>query len=160
MINKFFGLFIFIILLIISIYKINIITIGLLIFILVYLIIKKQNKLILIYLIIGSLIYLSSLLNENKKICNFNEPFKVVEVHENYALVSQNNQKYLIYQDDYPLRQGNTILIKGTLKEISKNGIPYLFSFDEYLSYKNVYYEIDYEYIKITNNSLTLSSLI
>ena len=67
MINKFFGLFIFIILLIISIYKINIITIGLLIFILVYLIIKKQNKLILIYLIIGSLIYLSSLLNENKK---------------------------------------------------------------------------------------------
>ena len=160
MINKFFGLFIFIILLIISIYKINIITIGLLIFILVYLIIKKQNKLILIYLIIGSLIYLSSLLNENKKTCNFNEPFKVVEVHENYALVSQNNQKYLIYQDDYPLRQGNTILIKGTLKEISKNGIPYLFSFDEYMSYKNVYYEIDYEYIKITNNSLTLSSLI
>ena len=160
MINKFFGLFIFIILLIISIYKINIITIGLLILMIIYLLIKKQNKLLIIYLIIGSLIYLSSLLNENKKTCNFNETFKVVEVHENYSLISQDNQKYLIYQNDYPLRQGNTIYIKGKLKEISKNGIPYLFSFDEYMRYKNVYYEIDYEYIKITNNSLTISSSI
>ena len=160
MINKFFGLLIFIVLEVISIYKVNIITIGLSILILFYLIIKKQKKLLIIYLTIGSLIYLSSLLNENKKQCNFNETFKVVEVNENYSLISQSNHKYLIYHNDYQLRKGNIIYVKGKLKEITKNGIPYLFSFDEYMEYKNVYYEIEYEYIKIINNSITISSSI
>ena len=121
----------------------------------IFILLKKQYKFIIINIFIIAIITIS--LNYHNKVyeCNFNNYFRVYEIHENYALVKQNNHKFLIYFNDLVLHDGNIIKIDGDLQEINKNGIPYLFSFDEYLANKDVYYQIEYTNIKIINNNIS-----
>jgi len=157
--NKLISILIFFILLIITINRINIITSSLIVIILLFLIIKKQYNLLIINLFISIIIIIN--FNTNKKYeCDFNEKFIVYEVHDNYCIVVQNKNKFLLYQDDNILYEGNKIKVNGRLKEIKNNGIPYLYSFGEYLNNKNIYYEIDYYSLEVIDESVTIQNKI
>ena len=154
--NQLFGILIFIILFIITLFKFNYFVFCLLILIMLYLVLKKEYKLFAVYILFSSFILIGNYLDNNNYTANFNKTFKVVEVNENYCLIKQDNHKYLIYQDDYVLKEGNLIKLKGKQVEISQNGVPYLFSFKDYLENKKVYYQVDYTDLEITNDKTSL----
>lgn len=158
--NKILGILIFFSLLIITINKFNIVTFGLILLIIIFLILKKEYKLILVNIILTIIIFMSLNLNKKSIDCDFSKNFKVHEVYQNYCIIKQDNNKFLIYQDDYVLNEGNIIKIDGILKEITPNGIPYLFSFKEYLENKKIYYQIDYSNIEIINSNVTFQNKI
>lgn len=158
--NKFFGIFIFLILSIIIVYKFNYVSLCLLIIIILFLLKNKQYKLIIIYLSFTIFIMLTNDIDNKNNTCSFGSTFKVVEVHDKYCIIKQASSKYLLYQEKNELKEGNIILLDGTLEEIPPNGIPYLFSFKDYLDNKNIYYQINYKNLKIIDNNETFQSKI
>lgn len=155
--NKLLFLYIGTILFIITYYRFNYFSLGLMILILIYLLIIKKYKLLIIYLSFFLVIYISININDNNiSNCSFNDYFTVVEVKNNYSIIEQDNNLFIIYNNDNVLIEGNKIKITGSLKEINDNGIPYLYSFKDYLYNKNIFYQIDYKSINIVNNSPTI----
>lgn len=150
--NKLLPSLLLICLFIYSIIKTNFLTIGLLIIIVIFYLIKKQFIFIFINILLFIIIAFSYVQNNKKYDCDFDNFFIVKEIHDNYSIVEQDHHKYLLYQDNIDINEGNIIKINGKLKDINKNGIPYLFSFDEYLSYHNVYYQIEYTNIIVIND--------
>ena len=67
---------------------------------------------------------------------------KVIEEHEKYMIVNNNNINYLIYIDD-KYYKGDELEVKGDVIEIENDLDLYLFEFKDYLNNKRVYYQID-----------------
>lgn len=70
------------------------------------------------------------------------------------TLYIQNNLEYLKYKNI--LKTGLKIEIKGTLKEINNNTIPYTFNYKKYLNNKNIYYLLNIEDISIIDNNINI----
>ena len=161
--NKIFGILLFVVFSILTFYKFNFYTLLFSILIIIYLLFTKNYKLILVNLSIFLIIIISNIQYSNNKSININldSSFKVSEVNLNYSIVEQNNNKYIIYQDDFKLKEGNIIkFIDPKIKEINDNGIPYLFSFKDYLNNKKIYYQIDFEKIEIVSNNVKTQTKI
>lgn len=80
----------------------------------------------------------------------------IEEKYENYSIVDDENKKYLIYNNDYEFCEGNKIFFEGKLVSIKDT----YNDFYNYLNKKLVYYELDYSYFEIVDDSVNGSQVI
>ena len=80
----------------------------------------------------------------------------VEEKYENYSIVSDENKKYLIYNNDNEFNEGNRVFFKGDLVNIKDT----YNDFYNYLNKKLVYYELDYSYFEIIDYRVKYSQVI
>ena len=85
-----------------------------------------------------------------------NKEFKVIEVNDNYYVIRNKLDKFIIYKDNYILDEGNKIIVSGYFKEINKQGIPYLFDFNEYCKHHKIKGQIDVENLYVSSDYKTL----
>jgi competence protein ComEC len=118
----------------------------------------KKSKISFIY-IITFLLFCFYRPLQTKSDLNGNA-FYVQEVHENYALIKQNNTLYLYYQNEV-LNSGNTITLnKPTLKRIRGNGVPNLFDFSLYLMNSRVLFEVSGKVLSNDNKVIPKDKII
>ena len=88
------------------------------------------------------------------------DTFIVKEVKESYAIVSNNNINYLIYQEDFIINEKDEIHLIGYSIEIENDLELDVFEFKDYLNNKRVFYQIEYESISLVKESNLLSNKI
>lgn len=82
--------------------------------------------------------------------------FEIIEVNDNYSIVSDSNHKYLIYNGDNTFIRGNRILFNGEFVDIRNS----YSDFNNYLNKKGIIYEIDYYDYHVVDNSVYLNDVI
>lgn len=154
-----FNLLILLILSLICVTKFSLICFIILIFLLIiHLKNLKYNKVKFFAIYFGLLVIcLINMYSNNKKPYKIeNKEFKVIEVNDNYYIIRNKLDKFIIYKDNYILDEGNKIIVSGYFKEINKQGIPYLFDFNEYCKHHRIKGQIDVENLYVSSDYKTL----
>lgn len=81
---------------------------------------------------------------------------KVIEKHDNYSIVGNKKEKYLMYNNDYEFYNGSLIYLEGKVSNIEKS----YNSFYKYLNKKGVNYEIDCYKLYVLNNDKKVNEII
>lgn len=89
-------------------------------------------------------------------VTTINDVLVIVESYENYSIVSDKKNNYLIYNNDMDFKVGNKVLIKGNLNCI-KNTYN---EFYNYLNKKLIYYQIDYKKLEVVDDSIKYNQKI
>ena len=85
-----------------------------------------------------------------------NDVLLVLEKYENYSIVSDDNNKYLVYNKQNNFNEGNKILFEGKLVSIKGS----YSEFYKYLNKKNVNYELKYNHSYVVDSSVNLNTKI
>ena len=128
----------------------------LLLFVLLLLIItyKKFGGKLTLLLIATFIFFLFYRVNIKPDIDNkIDDTFIVKEVKNSYAIVSNDNVNYLIYQEDFIINEKDEIHLIGYCLELESDLELDVFEFKDYLNNKRVFYQIEYESISLVKES-------
>lgn len=81
---------------------------------------------------------------------NVDNEVEVIEKKENYSIVENGREKYLIYNNDYEFYDGSQLYVVGKLESIENT----YNDFYNYLNKQGVLYKLNYSSLEITNNEV------
>lgn len=112
---------------------------------------KKVDFKLFIVSILGIVCFYTFNLNYyHYSISNYNvdNEVEVIEKKENYSIVENGREKYLIYNNDYEFYDGSRLYVVGKLESIENT----YNDFYNYLNKQGVLYKLNYSSLEITNN--------
>lgn len=120
---------------------------------------KKVNVKLCVINCISIVVFCS--FNFNYYVCNeqdgaFTGTVEVVEQYENYSIVGQDDNKYLIYNNENNFKEGNEIYFEGNLVSITNT----YNEFYKYLNKSRVYYELDYRTFEVVDNNINFNVFV
>lgn len=122
-------------------------------FVSLYMLGKKINLKLYIICCVSISLFLTFNINyydDNVTSYDINKILIVSETYENYSIVSDCENNYLIYNNDNEINVGNKIFLKGKLVSISNT----YNQFYNYLNKKLVYYELDYREFEMVDSNI------
>ena len=84
---------------------------------------------------------------------SFKNVVEVIEQYENYSIVEQESDKYLIYNQGNDFKEGNKIYFEGELVDITDT----YNDFYGYLNKKRINFELDYKKFEIVDDSINFN---
>ncbi len=76
--------------------------------------------------------------------------------NNNYVIELKGHQKYLSYSRDFPYDIGDIVKVRGTLEEITKNTIPNVFNYKDYLKIRGIFYKLEINNIKLVSHNKSI----
>lgn len=134
---------------------------GIAFFLFLIILVIKQRKIYKIDIIIIALFFSFTYMINAESNCENGEYIGFVkESRDNYYIFSSDLVDYYVYEKDNELENGDLLVIKAKRQNLSFISLESEFDFQDYLSKKNVKYELKVEYKKIVIQSIIKTKLV
>ena len=121
-------------------------------------VLKKVLQYKYFYIILTIIVFIISLMRiniNNEKDNNLLDEEVIITdllYHNNYYVIElKGHERYLSYSKEFPYDIGDIVKVKGSLEKITKNTIPNVFNYEDYLKIRGIFYKLEINEIKLVS---------